>query len=525
MGEVTGVRFETAAAGAEGGDMVEQKILSFEALRELCGDLRAGGKTIAHCHGVFDPAAIDDLKRLGEAKANADVLVVTVPEACAGGELRPHGGPNPRDRARRLTAVSSVDHVATIPWPAAARALSSLRPHLFYLGHAGPNDGGSDRAAIVERSAMDGLSPAPVSLPPTCHSSAAPPQPGSPVEESSATSDYLTSLRRQFRAADVLAEIDRLKSVSVLVVGEAIVDEYHYCLPDAMSNKSATLSVRFEAEERFAGGVVAVANHLAELCRHVRVVAGMGAEGPRSDVLTQNLADGVSLIPVVRPDGPTVRKRRFLHGALNQKLFEVTFLNDRPIPRRTQIELQGVLEAEAPQADVVIVLDFGHGFLADEMTTHLRRQAKFLAVNAQINSSNRGFNSVRKYAGADHISIDEYEIRLPFGDRYGPLDGLVRALEKETGCRRINVTLGHRGSRYYDGQGFHQAPVLVRGVVDALGAGDALLAATSLMAYSGAPSPMVPFVGNCMGGLMAQIVGHRHPVRAADLRRLVQALL
>ena len=67
------------------------------------------------------------------------------------------------------------------------------------------------------------------------------------------------------------------------------------------------------------------------------------------------------------------------------------------------------IEEHAPQADVVIALDFGHGFFTQPVVEMLRAKSKFLAVNAQINSSNRGFNSIRKYKGADYISVDEYD--------------------------------------------------------------------------------------------------------------------
>jgi len=323
----------------------------------------------------------------------------------------------------------------------------------------------------------------------------------------------------------VLEQIDRFKDLRVLVVGEAIIDEYHYCTPDAMSNKTPTLSVRFDSEETFAGGVVPVGNHVAGLCRGVTILAGVGDGDRDAAFLQSQLAGGVEIDFVVRDDGPTVRKRRFVHRFLNQKLFELTFLNDRPINNETQTAFLSVVDRLAPQADIVIVLDFGHGYITQPIVQRLRLRSKFLAVNAQINSSNRGFNTIRKYQGADFISVDEHELRLPYGDRYGPLEQLILALSDETGCRNINVTLGNRGTHYFDGKQFFRAPILTNQVVDTIGAGDASLAATALAVRAGSPAELVPFLGNCMGGLMAQIVGHRQPVSTGDLRRFITALL
>ena len=50
-----------------------------------------------------------------------------------------------------------------------------------------------------------------------------------------------------------------------------------------------------------------------------------------------------------RPDAPTVRKRRFVNRFLNQKMFEVTFLDDRPIDQESQDRL--VRRIEKPLVD------------------------------------------------------------------------------------------------------------------------------------------------------------------------------
>ena len=427
-------------------------------------------------------------------------------------------------RAETVGALSVVDYVATSPWPTAVETLEHIQPDLYvkgqdYKDHAKDVTGAiAQEARTVERFGGRMVCTEEIEFSSTRLLN----------EHFSVFSDeqrtYLTSLRERFSCDDVLARLDALRSTSALVVGEAIIDEYHYCTPDAMSNKSPTLSARFEAAEVFAGGVVPVGNHVAGLCQEVHVLAGVGADG-RDDVVTSHLADGVTATMVRRADAPTVCKRRFVHRFLNQKLFEITFLDDRPIPKETQRELISRIEELAPEVDLVIALDFGHGFFTPEVVESLRERSRFLAVNAQINSSNKGFNNIRKYVGADYISVDEHELRLPFGDRYGPLEDLVAKLREESGCQRINVTLGDKGTLYFEGPRSYGAPVLTNGVVDTMGAGDALLAATALMVQSGAEPELVPFVGNCMGGMMTQIVGHRRPVDGVDLYKFVATLM
>ena len=48
----------------------------------------------------------------------------------------------------------------------------------------------------------------------------------------------------------------------------------------------------------------------------------------------------------------------------------------------------------------------------------------FLAVNAQTNSANRGYNLITKYQSADYICIDEPEFRLAMHDKNSSLEKL-----------------------------------------------------------------------------------------------------
>ena len=41
--------------------------------------------------------------------------------------------------------------------------------------------------------------------------------------------------------------------------------------------------------------------------------------------------------------------------------------------------------------DLIIVNDFGHGMITKKIAKYLTAKAKFLAVNAQVNAANIGF--------------------------------------------------------------------------------------------------------------------------------------
>jgi bifunctional ADP-heptose synthase (sugar kinase/adenylyltransferase) len=266
-----------------------------------------------------------------------------------------------------------------------------------------------------------------------------------------------------------LALIESVSKFKVLFVGHQIIDEYHYVSSLGKSPKEHLISVRFNDKEVFDGGVVAAANHARNFCGavHVRLV------------------------------GPGVRKVRYVDPTYTRKLFEVHF--------------DGKTEMPTPHYDsdydAVVVTDFGHGKIPPI-------SGDFIAVNAQTNSANIGFNLITKYASADYIVIDEPEARLAAADRDGPIEDVILKLAIGR-CNKFVVTHGSKGAIGYDG-GFHRMHAYTDRVIDTMGAGDAFFAVTAPMAKHGSMKDIIA-IGNAAGAIKTQIVGHRESVTKEKL--------
>ena len=83
---------------------------------------------------------------------------------------------------------------------------------------------------------------------------------------------------------------------------------------------------------------------------------------------------------------------------------------DKPISNLDE-KLFSYLVNNLKKFDLVIVADFGHNLLTPK-TIKLLKNSKFLAINAQSNSSNQGYNLITKYKKADYICIDYPEAKL-----------------------------------------------------------------------------------------------------------------
>jgi sugar/nucleoside kinase (ribokinase family) len=167
----------------------------------------------------------------------------------------------------------------------------------------------------------------------------------------------------------------------------------------------------------------------------------------------------------------------------------------------------------------VLVADYGHDFISPEIIEVIAGRARCLAVNAQTNSANAGFNLITRYPRADIVCIDEAEARLAAGSRDGDIDAVARDLAARLSSRAFVVTLGARGSLAVDGDGeiVRAEPPAQTRLVDAIGAGDALLSYCTPAIAAGLGLDVALRLGNAAGALAVQIVGNRRPVRRAEL--------
>jgi sugar/nucleoside kinase (ribokinase family) len=210
-----------------------------------------------------------------------------------------------------------------------------------------------------------------------------------------------------------------------------------------------------------------------------------------------------------------------------RKLFEVYFMNDEPLTPDVQSDVDRAIAAMAPEYDVVIAADFGHGLLHRSSIDALTKNSRFLAVNTQSNSANLGYNLVTKYPRADYVCIDMPEARLAVSDRLSTAGDIARQLiDDHVDCGKIIVTQGKHGCVTLERDGIvHTIPAFAKNVVDTVGAGDAFLAITAPLVAAGGPMHRIGFIGNVVGALKVEIVGHRRSIEKPALIKGITGLL
>ncbi|MCX6746813.1 MAG: PfkB family carbohydrate kinase [Candidatus Pacearchaeota archaeon] len=336
--------------------------------------------------------------------------------------------------------------------------------------------------------------------------------------------EYLSKFKKKFRLEQLSNNLDSLKNIQVLCIGDAVIDRYVFVNPKGRALKDPILSTRFESEENYTGGVLAVANHLSSYVNRIDLVTLIGDKNPQTEFIRHSLSKNVKPKLFVKPNSPTTLKMRYLDRYRGNKLFKVEDMNDDPISQSLSSEIMAYLSKELPNYGLVLLLDYDHGFLNDEIRKLIQEKSKSLSLNCQVNSANMGYSYVDRYKRADFITMNDAEIRLPMRMQFEDIEKVIDKFYEKLKYPKFLVTTGKIGCTFFDDGKKYSSPTLTDKVVDTVGAGDSVFAITSLFVYSGFNDERVPFIANCVGGIDANILGNKEFVDRQKLLTFIKNL-
>lgn len=505
-----------------------EKIQTLSHLSHIVKNLKKEGKKIVLCHGVFDLIHPGHIRHLAQAKKYGDVLVVTL--IADAHVKRGPGRPifTHQLRGEVLSAISSVDYVAIIASDSPVVAINIIKPHVFVEGFDDrKKQQVSDQKLVPTdvETAVRALGGTVVYTKDIMFSSSRLINVYFDVYPTR-TKAFLQSFQKKYTDGTIIEKLHELSSLKVLVVGDAIIDQYVYSDPMGKSTKEPITVHKYLSEESFAGGALATANHLAALCDRVTLVTLLGAKRPFDTFIRAHMRPQVKLKLFSQDDSETIVKRRYIDQQTTQKLFQITYIKDTEGLGRVEESIVKYLKAEIPKYDCVVVNDFGHGILTKRVIRAIYSKAKYVALNVQANSANFGFNIITKYPRANFVCIDDLELRLATHNRYGDIQSLAKRIYSKLHTDGIIITRGHQGASSYSTKtGFITIPALTQTIVDRVGAGDALFAITAPCMYGGFPLDLATFIGNVAGALKIATVGNKYPIDFDEMTQFITRLL
>ncbi|MDB5358113.1 MAG: Bifunctional protein HldE [Phycisphaerales bacterium] len=493
-----------------------RKTCSIEDLLALRQAAREAGKTVVHCHGCFDIVHPGHIQHLQFAKSLGDVLVVSV-----SADTHVQKGVDrpliPDDlRASSLAALECVDWVYINPSATSVELLEALRPDVYVKGREYERNEDprflAERDTVVRHGGRVVLSSGDI-----VYSSTA--LIGAIGGRDRFNDEKITRLRDRYDLSTIHLQnlLHRARGQKVLVVGDYVLDRYHFCDATGVAGEGPMLSLRAMQDRDYDGGAGVVALHLAGLGARPTMISALADDDLSRQIELRLAAGGVDL-QCYRGRRQVVAKHRYLVD--QTKLFKVD--EGSPAPADTQLEglLAAKILAAAEGASAVVFADFGYGVitasLLDRTLPKLRKIVPIITADVSGKQSN-----LLRFQDVDLLCPTEREAREAQHDFANGLGAAVWNLLNVTGARQAIITLGKQGLVTFDRNDrsiddrlrSEYLPALSPHAVDPLGCGDALLATASLILAAGGSLQAAAFLGSIAAAIEVQEIGNQ-PVSA-----------
>ena len=497
------------------------KIKNAEELQVAIGP-RPRKKKVIMCHGVFDVVHPGHLRHLIYAKSKAPILVasLTADVHIAKGQHRPYV---PQDlRALNLAAFEVVDYVLVDSEPTPLKNLLQIQPDFFAKGYE-YNANGVHPKTQEELDALQSyggkmiFTPGDIVYSSTKLIDLAPP--------SIKIEKLLTLMESEGITFQNLREaLMNLKGKCVHVIGDTIVDSYTQTAMIGGQTKTPTMSVLFEGKTDYIGGAGVVAKHLRAAGARVIFSTVLG-EDPLKEFVLEGLKESdVDCRPIIDPTRPTTNKNAIV--AEGYRLLKVDTVDNRTISDEIVGELSDSISRTA--CDALVFSDFRHGIFNRRTIPQLIEAIPHGAYRVADSQVASRWGNITEFQGFDLITPNEREARFALADQDSGVRPLAARLFEAAKCRLLILKLGDRGVLTCRG-GDHEAlesyfvvDSFVERLADAVGAGDALLAYSTLTMVATRSEVMATILGSIAAACECELDGNI-PIRPEDVMKKIDA--
>jgi sugar/nucleoside kinase (ribokinase family) len=332
--------------------------------------------------------------------------------------------------------------------------------------------------------------------------------------------DTVHWLKKQINnfGTDIFNEcLKTLADSTVLILGEAIIDEYIYC--DALGRVTKDPLVAFEKRTKHShlGGVLAVAKHFSGLGISANVITKW-AETDQDFIMAEVSPSKKINIFNLHSD-KSIKKTRYIERSSNTRVFESYELPIGSDYVTTPTEIKKIVNDKNINFDHLVIMDYGHNFFDHEVTKDYLNFGVPVSVNTQSNAGNRGFNPISNYLDADIVFLNGSEVQVEMRNKVSKLEKIVTELGSKLNCKELYVTNGSAGIiSWSKDKGIIVSPTFAPTIIDRTGAGDAVLAAVSSLRMSNIPIEVATFFGNIAGSLLVGVMGNEKTITLSDLQ-------
>lgn len=498
------------------------KLFSNEELANIAKKFKKDKKIVAMLHGVFDVLHVGHIRYFEDIKKNADKLIISLTDD----DFVNKGPGRPlfkiKERIQMLNNIDLVDFITVSKSETAEKIIKIIKPSIYAKGNDYKNKRNDITKNIYkEINAIKSVGGKFITSTTPMYSS---------TKIINNETDYLSDNLKSY-LKDINSEKLKIKfsmflknkiNKKILILGEPIIDIYNYVQIQGKSSKNNILSSKHLSTSVFGGGTILVANIFKEFSNKVDFVS---FDNNYNNKYNNKFLDDkkINIKKISNINYKYVIKKRFIDRYSNNRLYQINYNDEHSIINNAGSSINEFLIKNHKKYDYIVVFDFGHNLINDQVIKTLSRFNKKTYINCQSNSSNFGFNLVNKYSAANSISMDEQEFRLSVQDKNKPIRDLIKSNKKFIKkFKNFIVTMGKNGCYHVSKNSTLFSPTVYSTFKDTTGSGDVFFSIYIALKISKKfTDKEICLICHIAAGLHANKIGND---KIFDIRSLYKAL-
>ncbi len=298
-----------------------------------------------------------------------------------------------------------------------------------------------------------------------------------------------------------MSGLPKFAGARVLVVGDVMLDRYWFGDVARISPEAPVPVLKVGRVEERPGGAANVARNVAALGAHCTLLSVVG-EDEAGACLEKLLTQQSNVNALLHRDSTLSTTIKLRAIARQQQLLRIDF-ETPPSHEVLHAKLED-FRAQLPQADVVVLSDYGKGGL-----THIAEMIRLArAAGKPVLADPKGEDFAR-YLGATLLTPNRSEFVQVAGNWHSEAELATKAerLRAELQLEALLVTRSEEGMSLFRAHDVLHEPTQSREVYDVSGAGDTVIATLAVMLASGADLPAAMRTANRAAGIVVGKLG------------------
>jgi|TARA_B110000027_G_scaffold134237_1_gene165836 rfaE bifunctional protein kinase chain/domain/rfaE bifunctional protein nucleotidyltransferase chain/domain len=485
-------------------------------------------KKIVLCHGVFDLLHTGHLDYFESAKKLGDILIISITsdKFVNKGPGRPYF--EEKKRIKMIQALEVVDYVYLNNNLTAENVIEKFKPSFYVKGPDYKENKEDITKNIYKEITLVKKFKGKIVYTSDEVSSSSNLLNNFFTVFNKEQQEYKKRITNKYSFLQIKEKIDKFSNNRIITIGETIVDDYIFSESIGKSGKEPHLVIKDLYNEKYLGGVIAIAKHLEGFSYPVNVITLLGEKPSLYNFIKNKIGKKINFNFITKKNSPTIIKKRIVDKLTNQKLLGIYSINDRDLYHSENEKLNKILfNKKFDKNDLVILSDYGHGFINSKIVKKICKKYNHIYLNAQLNASNIGYHSFKNYNNFNTLIVNESELRHEYKDKKSDIKILMKKYSALTNLKGIVVTRGANGAIYYDKRkkSFINTPAFSNKIIDKVGAGDAFLAIFSICDYNKFDPELSMFFASLAAASSVESMGNSKYVNKEFLLKSIQYFL